>query len=52
MTLSLHLTLHCKLLDKILWYIDGSYATHEDMKGQSGAVMTGDCHLCSGQQSL
>ncbi len=27
-----------------LWYIDGSYAIHQDMKGQSGAVlMTGGC---------
>ena len=27
-----------------MWYIDGSYALHEDMRGQSGAVLvTGDC---------
>jgi hypothetical protein len=47
-TVGLHLTLHCKELDKILWYIDGSYATHQDMKGQSGAVMmTGGCIVLS-----
>jgi hypothetical protein len=43
-TINLHLTLHCTNLDKLLWYIDGSYAIHQDMKGQSGAVlMTGGC---------
>jgi hypothetical protein len=43
-TINLHLTLHCASLDKLLWYIDGSYAIHQDMKGQSGAVlMTGGC---------
>ncbi len=47
-TLGLYLTLHCKELDKLLWYIDGSYATHQDMKGQSGAVMmTGGCVVLS-----
>ncbi len=33
----------CDNLSKLTWYIDGSYAVHEDMKGQSGAVlMMGD----------
>jgi len=27
-----------------VWYIDGSYVTHKDMKGQNGVVLvTGDC---------
>jgi hypothetical protein len=27
-----------------MWYIDGLYATHENMKGQSGAVLlAGEC---------
>jgi hypothetical protein len=47
-TLHLCLTLHCQALDKLWWYIDGSYATHDDMKGQSGAVlMTGGCVVLS-----
>ncbi len=42
-TLDLVLTISCKHMDKLTWYIDGSYAIHEDMKGQSGAVlMVGD----------
>ncbi len=32
-----------KALNKIAWYIDESYVTHADIKGQSGAViMTGE----------
>jgi hypothetical protein len=43
-TLDYCLTLTCTGLDKLTWYIDGSYASHMDMKGQSGAVLvTGDC---------
>ncbi len=30
-------------MNALIWYIDGSYAIHEDMKGQNGAVlMLGD----------
>ncbi len=48
MTLELHLMLHFKEIDKLLWYIYGSYAAHQDMKGQSGAViMTGGCVVLS-----
>jgi hypothetical protein len=36
------LTLGCDRLDQLTWYIDGSYAVHEDMKGQSGAIMVAD----------
>jgi hypothetical protein len=40
----LHLALSCRDIKDLTWYIDGSDATHKDMKGQSGAVlMTGDC---------
>jgi hypothetical protein len=43
-TLEYCLTLICTSLDKLTWYIDGSYASHMDMKGQSGAVLvTGNC---------
>jgi hypothetical protein len=41
---NLHLILRCKEIKDLVWYIDGSYATHEDMRGQDGAIlMTGDC---------
>lgn len=33
------LTLHCTQIDNLTWHIDGSYATHTDIKGQSGAVL-------------
>lgn len=47
-TLSLHVTIHCKQIDNLTWYIDGSYATHADMTGQSGAVLvTGGCVVLS-----
>jgi len=40
------LTLVCNKIDKLSWYIDGSYASHMDMKGQSGAVLsTGPCSV-------
>jgi hypothetical protein len=43
-TMKYHLTLACKKIDTLTWYIDGSYAIHADMKGQSGAVLvTGGC---------
>jgi hypothetical protein len=38
-----HFNLVCSDLKHFSWYIDGSYASHLDMKGQSGAVfMAGD----------
>jgi len=40
----LYLTLSCSNLSNLTWYIDGSYASHEDMRGQSGAMLlAGDC---------
>ncbi len=34
----------CTNITNLAWYIDGSYASHEDMRGQSGAVLvTGNC---------
>jgi hypothetical protein len=39
-TLEYDLTISCKDLGTLTWYIDGSYATHEDTKGHNGAVMT------------
>jgi hypothetical protein len=40
------LTLVCDKLDKLSWYIDGSYASHKDMRGQTGAVLTtGECSV-------
>jgi len=42
-TMELCLTIVCENIQKLTWYIDGSYATHDDMRGQSGAVlMTGN----------
>jgi hypothetical protein len=38
------LTLSCEKIKGLVWYIDGSYVTHKDMKGQNGVVLvTGDC---------
>jgi hypothetical protein len=43
-TLEHCLTLVCTNLDQLTWYIDGSYASHMDINGQSGAVLvTGNC---------
>jgi hypothetical protein len=43
-TMSLCLTIMCTNITNLVWYIDGSYASHEDMRGQSGAVLvTGNC---------
>jgi len=43
-TMEYCLTITCTDITKLVWYIDGSYASHEDMRGQSGAVLvTGDC---------
>jgi len=42
-TIDLDLTITCKDLSVLNWYIDGSYAVHEEMKGHSGSVlMIGD----------
>jgi len=43
-SMNMTLTLSCDKIDKLKWYIDGSYASHADMRGQSGAVLTtGEC---------
>jgi hypothetical protein len=43
-TAEITFTLTCEKLDKLTWFIDGSYASHMDMRGQSGGVlMTGNC---------
>ncbi len=39
LTSSLVLTLSCENLDKLTWYIDGSYAVHGDVKGQSSEIL-------------
>jgi hypothetical protein len=45
-SLDISLTLICDKLDKLSWYIDGSYASHMDMRGQTGAVLTtGECSV-------
>jgi hypothetical protein len=53
-SLDITLTLVCDKIDKLTWFIDGSYASHTDMKGQSGAVLTtGNCSVlfkCSKQK--
>ncbi len=47
-TVDFDLTISCKDLNQLTWYIDGSYAIHSDMKGQSGAVlMIGDSAVLS-----
>jgi hypothetical protein len=38
-TMSYCLTITCADLKNLTWYIDGSYATHEDVKGQGGAIL-------------
>ncbi len=32
-------TIECSNMETLTWYIDGSYAAHDDMKGQSGATL-------------
>ncbi len=45
-SLDISLTLICDKLDKLSWYIDGSYASHMDMRGQTGAFLTtGECSV-------
>ncbi len=42
------LKISCNDLNKLTWFIDGSYTIHSDMKGQSGAVlMIGDSAVLS-----
>jgi hypothetical protein len=39
-------TIVCESIHKLTWYIHGSYAIHDDMRGQSGAILiliTGNC---------
>jgi hypothetical protein len=45
-TLEYDLTISCKDLRTLTWYIDGSYATHEDMKGHNGAVTYDNQEQC------
>jgi hypothetical protein len=43
-TEELLLILSCSNLRNLTWFINGSYASHDDMKGQSGAILlAGDC---------
>jgi hypothetical protein len=43
-TLRLMLTLQCEDLKKVDWYVDSSYAVHDNMRGQNGTIMiTGGC---------
>jgi hypothetical protein len=43
-TLNYCFPITCTDISKLVWYIDGSYASHEDMRGQSGSVLvTGEC---------
>jgi hypothetical protein len=38
-TLNYYFTLHCSQIKNLNGYTDGSYASHSDMRGQSGAVL-------------
>ena len=57
-TLSLKLTLKAEDLSAVRWWIDASYAVHEDCKGHTGATMTlgsegnGACTSGSWKQKL
>jgi hypothetical protein len=43
-TAGLYLMLSCSNLNNLTWFIDGSYASHEDMRGQSGTILlAGNC---------
>jgi hypothetical protein len=33
------LRISCDKMNTLTWYVDGSYAVHEDMKGHSGALL-------------
>lgn len=38
-TMDYDLMISCTSLQKLTWYNDVTYVVHEDMKGQSGAVL-------------
>jgi hypothetical protein len=38
-TMDFDLTISCEELKSLTWYIDGSYAVHDDMKGQSVSLL-------------
>jgi len=54
-TLKYHFTLFCSGLNNLTWYIDGSYASHSDMRGQSGAKLVAgnySVHFRSNKQKV
>ena len=38
-TINFELVISCEELKNLTWYIDGSYAVYDDMKGQSGSLL-------------
>jgi hypothetical protein len=41
-----YFTLFCSEIKNLTWYFDGSYASHSDMRGHSGAVLVaGNCSV-------
>jgi len=38
-TINFELVISCEELRNLTWYIDGSYAVYDDMKGQSGSLL-------------
>jgi hypothetical protein len=38
-TIDFELMISCEELKNLTWYIDGSYAVYNDMKGQSGSLL-------------
>jgi hypothetical protein len=38
-TIDFELVISCEELKNLTWYIDGSYAVYDDMKGQSGSLL-------------
>jgi hypothetical protein len=38
-TIDFELMISCEELKNLTWYIDGSYAVYDDMKGQSGSLL-------------
>jgi hypothetical protein len=39
-TIDYDLKITCENLENLTWYIEGSYAVHEDMKGHTGAILS------------
>ena len=39
-TIDYDLKITCENLENLTWYIDGSYAVHEDMKGHTGVILS------------